>query len=118
MKPRIPELIGGGAPLTVSTVRRSGATYIVPVGEIDRETAPRLVDVLNETLASSKRVAIDMSEVHFMDSQGLRVLLEAKIRAGNEREVVISSPSSQVRRLLAMTDLLEFFGLWDAADDS
>jgi stage II sporulation protein AA (anti-sigma F factor antagonist) len=47
---------------------------------------------------------LELSELTFIDSTGLRAILQASHRAESEgRSLVISNPSPTVRRLLAVT---------------
>jgi anti-sigma B factor antagonist len=75
-------------------------------GEIDLATAP---DAERRIAAAEKvepsELVIDLREVTFMDSSGLRVLLAAHHRAGeNSRDfALVSGPA--VARLLEMTGL-------------
>ena len=49
------------------------------------------------------RIVLDLSELSFMDSAGLAVILEAERRAGERRRsLVIRRPSRQVTRLLEL----------------
>src|SRR6201992_201808 len=57
-----------------------GATYSVVVlaGEVDATTSDELYGVLESVVAQQPRLLIvDMSELSFMDSTGLRVLLRS-----------------------------------------
>lgn len=109
-----PKYIGGGAPLKV--VRRStGREVVLSVeGELDRETTPRLATALSGALAeTAERIELDLSGVTFIDSHGLRILLDARRRAGDETDVVVVRPSAQVSRLLHLTGVTELFGIAD-----
>jgi anti-anti-sigma factor len=68
-------------------------------GELDMATAEGLSELLRAAVDGSHPVVLDFSGVSFMDSSGLRALLEG---AGlpNGSGVVIVNPSSQVRRVL------------------
>ena len=71
-------------------------------GELDIATADDLSDVLRHAVADTERdpLELDFSGVSFMDSSGLRALLEAAgLRNGNG-SLVILNPSTQVRRVL------------------
>lgn len=57
-------------------------TRIVVTGDVDIATVPRLEDALQQALSSSPAsVLIDLSAVGFVDSSGLRFLLDANQRA-------------------------------------
>jgi anti-anti-sigma factor len=68
-------------------------------GELDIATAGGLTDLLNTAADSDDPIVLDFSGVPFMDSSGLRSLLQAA-RSDDCGPVVIKDPSPQVRRLL------------------
>ena len=79
-------------------------------GEIDDETAHHL----RRTLARAApgpvgRVLVDLSEVPFMDTTGLGVLVEAKARLGDR--LWLRGITPQVRELMRITGLLESLGV-------
>jgi anti-anti-sigma factor len=66
----------------VRTERRGGAAIVVPTGELDLATAPTLDTALTEAFATNAgRVVLDLRELAFIDSSGLRTLLTARRRA-------------------------------------
>jgi len=79
---------------------------IVASGDIDVAGGPVLdaVIVEHEAVAPDGVIVIDLTDVAFIDSSGLRSLLGASRRAG-ERDgaVVLRSPSTSVQRLLEIT---------------
>lgn len=111
-KGSLPRYIGGGAPLHVVRSDLAHGLAFSVHGELDRETTPRLATALRKALAESPgRVELDLSGVTFMDSQGLRILLEAKRRAGDDIEMVVTQTSGQVERLLYATGVADVLGL-------
>lgn len=81
-----------------------------PHGEIDLETAPRLREVLLPVLEREiGPVVLDLSEVAFMDSTGVHVLVEAlgRLELQNRRLAIVCREGGQVHRLLAVVGLLD-----------
>lgn len=75
-------------------------------GEVDAHTAPALAAAL-ATLPDGV-VTVDVADVSFMDSSGLRVLLEATTRArGSGGEVVLARPTSAIIRLVEISGLAD-----------
>lgn len=72
---------------------------LVLEGELDMATADELRDRL---LAKPREgpLLLDFSGITFMDSSGLRVLLEAAQGRGEDDPLVIQHPSEQVQRVL------------------
>jgi anti-anti-sigma factor len=72
-------------------------------GELDLATAPELETVLLERLDAGEDVVLDLRELEFMDSSGLRVLVTAHARAtdgGPRFAIVRPPPGSEVARIL------------------
>ncbi len=83
--------------------RRDSSGRIVVSGDVDMVTASALRPVL---LASTDPIELDLTDVAFMDSSGVKVLLEArKIRPIH---IVTASPSVMlVIEMLGVTDLFD-----------
>ncbi len=82
-------------------------TVIVAPKEIDSATAPSFASSLE-----GSDLVIDCSGVEFIDSSGLRVLLEAReVRVPHGGTVVLRSPTEAVMRLLEITSTDELFDI-------
>ena len=85
------------------------ANVFVLSGEIDAHTAPQFgaqFDPLPSGLGEA--LVIDMSEVTFMDSSGLRVLIDLNRRAGEAGvALVVRAPSRAVARIIEISGLSE-----------
>jgi anti-sigma B factor antagonist len=92
--------------------RRGDAIVIVAQGELDLVGAPVLIDAVPE---GDEPLVIDLEAVGFMDSSGLRALLEAR-RKGLEagRPFALARPSGAVRRVLELVDLEREFEMIEA----
>ena len=74
-------------------------------GELDAATAPGLADYLDAVITQhSGGAVLDLADLDFMDSTGLRVLLDAhaRLRAAG-RGLVLRSPPPLVRKTLAVS---------------
>ena len=69
-------------------------------GELDMATADDLGELLKESGGHGDPVVLDFEGISFMDSSGLRVLLEAASAEDAGTSVVIVHPTDQVRRVL------------------
>jgi anti-sigma B factor antagonist len=85
----------------------SDARGLILTGELDAHTAPLLTDAL-DPFSSVDDVRIDFAGVEFMDSSGLRVLVEAHQNAvDGHRALTIERPSRTVHRLLEISGLID-----------
>lgn len=80
-------------------------------GELDLASADGLVDWLLDISGST--VVLDLSELTFMDSSGIAVMIHAKNKLGNG--LVLTRPPANVRQLLEMTGLTGLLTEWDTA---
>ena len=73
-------------------------------GEVDLATAPELERALREALGFARLVLLDLHDMSFMDSTGLRLLLDTSVRARvRGARVVLTGASAQVESLLDVT---------------
>jgi anti-sigma B factor antagonist len=78
-------------------------------GEIDAHSAPNLAAALD---AAGPTVRLDLSGVEFVDSSGLRVLIDAhqKLQAAGG-SLTIVSPSDAVHRLLQISGVDDYLAV-------
>ena len=75
-------------------------------GEIDASSVGLLAERLDPLPSGSGDIELELGEVTFVDSSGLRVLIDAHLRATTvDRTVVMANPSSAVRRLFDISGL-------------
>lgn len=92
-----------------------GATAVYALsGELDYVAAEafanRILELLEER--GDADFVIDMAEVSFIDSTGLRALLDVGgSRSGRSRRITLANVQSPVQRLLALTDLTGQFDI-------
>ena len=97
--------------LEISASDAPETTLLVLVGELDIASAPALERAL-ENLAPSlpHRLVIDLTEVSFMDSTGLRALLLAHQRTQASRQELVLRPGPrQVQRVFELSGTIERF---------
>jgi anti-sigma B factor antagonist len=88
---------------------------IIASGDIDVAGGPILDAAIVEqedALDGSASIVVDLTDVTFIDSSGLRSLLGASRRAGERSgTVVLRSPSPAVQRLLEITGTTAQFSI-------
>lgn len=93
----------------------NGVVRIAVSGELDVATAPQLDAALQKQPDVAARVVLDLSRVSFMDSTGLRVLLQAHDVAQARGRQLTIVPSDSVTRVIRLTGLAQ--RLLDETDD-
>ncbi|MDP9295415.1 MAG: STAS domain-containing protein, partial [Actinomycetota bacterium] len=76
-------------------------------GDIDMATAERLAEALEVCLEWDGQITIDLSGVGFMDSSGLRVIIQASQSLNGDDPLSLRSPQPPVARLFEIAGLLD-----------
>ena len=77
-------------------------------GELDVETVPDLERLVLRSRPARQRVVLDLRDLKFMDSTGLRVLLRARAAADDGRwTIYLRNVPPNIRRLFDMTGVRE-----------
>jgi anti-anti-sigma factor len=97
--------------LRVATDAGERAVVVQVEGELDLAGAPRLAAALESTDAGGRRpLVIDLASVSFIDSTGVRALVDAARSAReSERPFALLTPSPAVIRVLDLVDLRRAF---------
>jgi anti-sigma B factor antagonist len=104
--------------LTITTREAEGRTVVSVAGEIDVYTAPRLREEITELVAAGTyHLVIDMSEVEFLDSTGLGVLVGGlkKVRA-HEGSLQLVCNQDRLLKIFRITGLAKVFVIHDTAE--
>ena len=94
--------------LWVKDAPLTGAPGVTVRGEVDMANAADLQAALEAALADGAGVfVVDLSEVTFLDSSGINVLLRTRALLGRaERELVLICPPGPVLRVLEIVRLV------------
>lgn len=96
-------------PFSVVSERRGSGWRIVARGELDIATVPSLErDLLAAEQTDADTIVLDLSGLSFIDSTGLKLLLDANDRSnGADRLRIIAAGSPTLERLLDIVGLRE-----------
>ena len=98
-------------PIRTTLETSDGVAVLRVEGEIDLLTAPELERALRDGAAAGDTLEADLREVSFIDSTGLRLLLEARDRvtSAGGRLLLRIAQGGAVERLLVLSGVLELF---------
>jgi anti-anti-sigma factor len=95
---------------------RNGSVFLALRGDLDIATIPQLEQALERAREASQTLTLDLRELTFMDSSGLRVILSEHQRATDSgRKVSIVPGPSAVQRVFELTGTTELLSFVDAA---
>jgi anti-sigma B factor antagonist len=97
------------------SLRKSANTCIVDIaGDLDLRGSPALRKLLFDALTESPRVVINLSEIRYMDSSGIAVMLEAlKNSQKLKREFAMFGMNARVREVFKLTRVLPLFQVFE-----
>ena len=101
--------MASSSPFGVTIEQHESAVHLLLTGELDISTAQLLEDDLRRVEAERPElIVIDLQELAFLDSTGLRLLIMADARAREEgRRLAIVRGNEMIRRVLRLTRLDE-----------
>jgi len=105
--------------LLSTEIERSNDRLIVRLGgEIDLSNAHELQRQLEEAFRGSPRRVIDLTEIAYLDSQGLRLIKRLVDKAGREGAelVVVAPPDTFARQVLDLAQMSDYVEIRDALD--
>jgi anti-anti-sigma factor len=95
-----------------SFVLEGDAARVRVVDEVDLAVAPLLRELATHVVASDVKILyLDLTEVPFVDSVGLSVLLSLHHRLDAIGATVVIDPSAQVRDVLVIAGIADLFGV-------
>jgi anti-sigma B factor antagonist len=97
--------------------RNDGSTVVRLAGELDLYNAQTVREALLACCEEAPdRLIVDLSDVKFIDSTALGVLIEARTRMQNRRGFLLASPGLETRRALEISGLDRHFSVHDSLD--
>jgi anti-anti-sigma factor len=99
----------GAPPFRLEQETTDGRRRVAVSGEIDMQTAPALEDALNEACTLRATIELDLHEVSFIDSTGIRAILAAKASCAENNVELLMVPSRHQapRRVFELSGLLD-----------
>ncbi len=98
---------------------RAGVRVLHAVGELDTLTSPLLQDRIGEQLTGTSALVVDLTDISFLGSAGLAVLVGAKDAAAERSCTLWLVPGSRIaRRALEATGLLSLFNVADDVEEA
>ena len=96
--------------MTIEIKRNEELTIIEVAGRLDTITAPALDKAINEDIAGTKDLILDLAGLEYISSAGLRVLLSAQKkmqRIGSMKVKNVGDSIMEVFEITGFADILE-----------
>jgi anti-anti-sigma factor len=82
-------------------------------GELDLTTAPALSVALEDPIRLGGTIGLDLTELSYMDSTGIREIFNTVRLLGERGRVILFNPSPTVRRLIEICGLVDTIDIND-----
>jgi anti-sigma B factor antagonist len=106
-------------PITTSVAHRAGVAVVSIGGEIDLSTAPAFEAAIAGALDDDPPVlVIELSEVRFMASAGLRILAATHEKVSKSAQLAIVANNPATSRPIQLTGLDKIMSLYPTLDDA
>jgi anti-sigma B factor antagonist len=111
--------VSAADPITTSVEHREGVAVVSIGGEIDSSTAPAFEAVIAEALEEDPpALVVELSEVIFMASVGLRILAATQEKAGKSIQIAVVADNMAASRPMQLTGLDKLISLYPTLDDA
>ncbi len=95
--------------MTIEIVKKTEETIIEIAGRLDTITAPALDKTINEDIRDTKNLVLDLKNMEYISSAGLRVLLGAQKKmqkVGSMKVINVRNTVMEVFEMTGFADIL------------
>ncbi len=89
------------------------ALTIMLTGRLDTTTAPELEEVINSSISGVESLKFDVSNMEYISSAGLRILLSAQKVMNKQGEMKVLHPSDDVKEIFEVTGFSDILSIED-----
>jgi anti-sigma B factor antagonist len=105
--------------MTVMTAHDGAVTVASLTGEIDASTAPAIQQHLNPLVVPGANVVLDLADVPYMSSAGLRLLLSIYRQiTGAGGKIALAAVVDEIKDTMSVTGFLKFFVVHDTVAEA
>ncbi|AFY61251.1 anti-sigma factor antagonist [Synechococcus sp. PCC 6312] len=103
--------------MNIDIKAEDGFQLVTLEGEVDANTAPQVHQAIMPLAVPDTKIILDMTEVPYMSSAGLRLLLFLyRQTTANSAQLVLVGLSEELIDTMSVTGFLEFFTIRDTLD--
>jgi len=93
--------------MTITKTADGTALTLVLEGRLDTATAPQLEKELKENLTGITDLTLDMKELSYLSSAGLRVLLTAQKQMNRQGKMVLKNVGETIMEVFEVTGFVD-----------
>ena len=89
--------------MTIDVKKNADQVTITVAGRLDTTTAPALEKAINENVQEEKHLILDIQELEYLSSAGLRVLLSAQKQMNKQGKMVLKNVCQTIMDVFEVT---------------
>ena len=97
--------------MTIQKNREADTLTVAIEGRLDTTTAPQLEEELNASIDGVKELVLDLVDLAYVSSAGLRVLLSAQKTMNKQGSMVIKNANEEVMEIFEVTGFIDILNI-------
>ena len=93
--------------MTITTTRNGSALTLQLEGRLDTTTSPQLEAELSASLDGVKQLTLDLQQLAYLSSAGLRVILSAQKRMNKQGQMVVRHVNETIMEVFEGTGFVD-----------
>ena len=93
--------------MTIEKKINGEAVTLIVSGRLDTQTAPELEKELDNVLAGTKELTFDMTNLEYVSSAGLRVILKAQKAMNTQGSMKLTGVNDSIMEVFDITGFLD-----------
>ena len=93
--------------MTITTTRNGSALTLQLEGRLDTTTSPQLEAELSASLDGVKQLTLDLQQLAYLSSAGLRVILVAQKRMNKQGQMVVRHVNETIMEVFEVTGFVD-----------
>ena len=93
--------------MTITTTRNGSALTLQLEGRLDTTTSPQLEAELSASLDGVKQLTLDLQQLAYLSSAGLRVILGAQKRMNKQGQMVVRHVNETIMEVVEVTGFVD-----------
>ena len=93
--------------MTIEKKINGDAVTLIVSGRLDTQTAPKLENEIEETISEIKELVFDMTNLEYVSSAGLRVILKAQKIMNTQGSMKLMGVNDSIMEVFDITGFLD-----------
>lgn len=93
--------------MTITTTRNGSALTLQLEGRLDTTTSPQLEAELSASLDGVKQLTLDLQQLAYLSSAGLRVILGAQKRMNKQGQMIVRHVNETIMEVFEVTGFVD-----------